>query len=417
MRLLLVTLYYPPLNTIAALRLKAFEKYLSEAGNSVDVITRYYDEEQQKGQSMFLGCEPSKDFSQSYIKIDNVLYTNFDKRNSKLSFSERLPPIIKGIYNYTQVDVFHYGWIKYIMEGFEVEFKKNKYDYIIGSYGPPITMLAVKQLAEKYNIPYIIDFRDILIDEKDKIHHLFFKKKMQYQMLKKAAALIFSTEGMRDYFYKNANNHLRKIPSCIVYNGVEEKQSAVADISDGSIVAQFDNLQSKSTMLLLHTGTLYKGQNILFFINSVEEYNKQHKQNCVIVFLGLAENRIDYIPSKKFIHYLPKVKHATALYLQKRAEVLLLPIWDGRYTGFSGKTQEYLFSENFVITSPNPQKDLNEFFDISPNVYIANDYKTFKDILFNIYSGKYIKSATANKEKLLRSYWIKKMSSFLLELK
>src|SRR4051812_10165612 len=101
MRLLLLTLYYPPLNTIAGMRLKAFEKYLSEAGNSVDVITRYYDEEQQKGQSMFLGCEPSKNFSQSYIKIDNILYTNFDKRNSKLSFSEKLPPIIKGIYNYT----------------------------------------------------------------------------------------------------------------------------------------------------------------------------------------------------------------------------------------------------------------------------------------------------------------------------
>ncbi len=103
MRLLLLTLYYPPLHTIAALRLKAFEKQLSQEGHVVDVITRFYDQQQQKGQSMFLGSEPAENFTESYIRKGNTVYTNFTETNEQKTFSEKLPPLVRGLYNHLNV--------------------------------------------------------------------------------------------------------------------------------------------------------------------------------------------------------------------------------------------------------------------------------------------------------------------------
>lgn len=414
MRVLLLSMYYPPLNTIAAQRINSFNKYLTKEGISVDVITRYYDPEQQKGQSMFLGKEAAQDFNKDYVKTENVIYTNFDESNSKLSFSNKLPPVIKGLYNYSNIDVFHYGWIKYAEKAFDKELSKNKYDFIIASYGPPIVMLLAKRLSLQYNIPFLIDFRDSYIDEKDVAYHLVVKRIMLSKTLKNAKGLVFSTDGMKNYFYLKAPKHFSDIPSCVVYNGVEE--DAIHVIEKNDVALEFDRIKNTHSMLLLHTGTLYEGQNSSFFINAVCQYNEQHKQNVAIVFLGLAENKIAELPKNSFIYFLAKVNHSTALFFQKEASALLLPIWDGRYTGFSGKTQEYLFSENYIITSPNPQEDLKQFLDLSPNVFVAQDYSSFSNILNNISKGVQAKMPLPNKEKLYRSFWVKQLNEFLVSL-
>lgn len=415
MRVLLLSMYYPPLNTIAAQRISSFEKYLTREGVAVDVVTRYYDPEQQKGQSMFLGKEAAQNFKEDYIKIENVIYTNFDELNSKLSFSNKLPPVVKGLYNYSNVDVFHYGWIKYAEKAFENELSKNKYDFIISSYGPPVSMLLANRLSVKYSIPFLIDFRDSYIDEKDASYHLAIKKIIANKMLKKASGIVFSTDGMKNYFSLKAPKHLSGIPSCVVYNGVEEDANYSINIDDVS--KEFNRIKNTHSMLLLHTGTLYEGQNISFFISAVNQYNLDSKQNVAIVFLGLAENKITELPKNSCIYFLPKVDHAMALFFQKEASALLLPIWDGRYTGFSGKTQEYLFSENYIITSPNPQEDLKQFLDLSPNVHVAMDYKSFSSILNNISKGVAAKMPLPNKEKLYRSFWVKQLNKFLVSLK
>ncbi len=415
MRILLLSLYYPPLNTIAATRIAAFEKYLKMQGIELDVITRYYDLEQQKGQSMFLGKEKAKNFNENYRRIDNVIYSNYDETNSKLSFSNFLPPIIKGLYNYWQVDVFHYGWIRYAEMAFEKECSKNKYDFIISSYGPPISMLLANRISKKHSIPFLIDFRDSYINEKDKTYHLKMKQFSLNRMLSNCSGLIFSTEGMQNYFAGKVSKKINEIPFCVVYNGVDEVTNGW--IEKGEIAKSFYQIKQKHTLLLLHTGTLYEGQNSKFFIEAVERYNEANKKNVAIVFLGLAENKANEIPRLPFIYFLPKVGHSAAMYFQKEADALLLPIWDGRYTGFSGKTQEYLYSGNFIITSPNPQNDLKTFLNLSPNVKICNDYNSFEDFISKICSRNYSKLQLQSKEKLFRSYWVQKLAVFLTKLK
>ena len=416
MRILLLSLYYPPLNSIAALRVKAFENYLTKEGHHVDVITRYYDKEQQQGQSMFIASESPKKFKVPYLKTDNVLYTNFDALNSKKKFSGKLPPLIRGLYNYLHVDIFHYGWVKYVFEAFEKEYRKNTYDYVIASYGPPIAMYIAKKIFDVYRIPYLIDFRDSFIDERDVSYQLLMKKMVQRRTLKNAAGLLFATEGMKDIFLKNADEQLRKTPSCIVQNGVDDTNDSSAHADDAATVARFEELKAGHSFLLLHTGTLYSGQNSDFFMEGVKEFNKKFNASGIVVFLGLAENRSANELDYPFVYKLPRVKHTTSMYLQKRASALLFPIWDGRYTGFSGKILEYLFSENFIITSPHPQSDLKEFLNISSNVFIPENNHSFTTILEQLVSNSLVKYPLKDRDKLYRSYWVRKLITFLTSL-
>jgi glycosyltransferase involved in cell wall biosynthesis len=417
MRIVLLTLYYPPSNTIAALRLKAFEKHLLALGHEVDVLTRYYDKTQQEGQSMLLASEPPKNFNLPYVREENVIYTNFDFINPKKAFSEKLPPGISGIYNYLNIDVFHYGWMEYALEAFKKELSGNRYDFIISSYGPPIAMRLAVTLSETYNIPYLIDFRDSYIDERDKGFHLLIKKWIVNRYLKNVSGYIFATEGMKDFFCNFLSLRNREVPCCVVYNGIEEEANEPVYHPKDELMEKFEQIKKNSSLLLLYTGTLYEKQNIQFFIKGVEEFNTKHKLKCAIVFVGLADMKASFIQRKDFIYLLPKISHEKSLYLQKQASALLLPVWDGRYTGFSGKTQEYIFSENIVITSPNPQADLSEFFDLSPNIFTPANEQELEKILLQIIKGSILKVPMKDKTKLYRSYWVKQLSEFLQRIK
>lgn len=416
MRILLLSLYYPPLNTIAASRIGSFEKYLHSEGHTVDVITRYYDINQQKGESMFLGCEEPADFNEEYIRQENVVYSNFKRDNKKLLFSQKLPPIIRGLYNYFHIDVFHYGWLEYMMNAYEKEFSKNKYDFIISSYGPPVMLLAAKILSEKSKNPYIIDFRDSYIDERDKGVHLFFKERIQKKMLNNASAILFSTEGMKDYFFNKCNTDLKNKPSCVVYNGIDSEVDPNEKSIDNDLIETFRKIKEKNTLVLLHTGTLYQGQNINFFINGIARFNSTHNKKIAFVFLGLAKNNTLIPTGSSGLIYLPKVNRPSAIKLQQLADALVLPVWDGRYTGFSGKTMEYLASGNIVLCSPKPQNDMLDFFEKSMNVNILDNYKMFESVCLDIMNGNIPRKPVSDNSIFTRKYWIKQLSVFLKEL-
>ncbi|MGZ6416805.1 MAG: hypothetical protein ACXVDW_21675, partial [Bacteroidia bacterium] len=348
---------------------------------------------------------------------DNVIYTNFKKNNSKLIFSKKLPPVIRGIYNYSNIDVFHYGWLSYMMDAYEKELAGNNYDFIISSYGPPVMLLAAQMLSQKYKIPYIIDFRDIYIDEKDKGLHLFFKKRIQKKIIGSASAVLFSTEGMRDYFFTKCGDSLKGKKNCIVYNGIDTEMNVSGKLLNNDIIEKFKKIKQDNTLVLLHTGTLYKGQNINFFINGINRFNEIQEKKIALVFLGLSENNAFVPLNTPGLICLPKVNLVSAMELQLLADALVLPVWDGRYTGFSGKTMEYLASGNIVLSSPNPQDDMRYFFERSTNVTVLDSYEMFEKICSGIINKNISRKYVEDNSIFTRKYWISQLSLFLKELK
>ena len=416
MRVLFITAYYPPLNAIASFRVKGFVDACERLGIGYDVITRKYDDEQNKGKNMFIAAHKPTNFQEDYIRIGNVYYTNFEENNLTVNFSKKLPPLVRGIFNYLKIDVFHYGWLGNIMKVFEKELRQNKYDFIIASYGPPISLLAAKKISEKASVPYVADFRDAFMDGSEKNFHKIFKKWQLKVLMKKCSAYVFASDGMSDIFSKILND--KKIYSTIIYNGTEINSSDSFDDADALVVSEFNKIMSENDLVLLHSGTLYTGQNILFFIESLKKLLSIRSDiKIALVFLGLPENNFSEIQQESFIYHLPRVQFNTSIYLQKRAGALLSPIWKDRYTGFNGKLFEYLQSGNNVIIGPHPQKDILLFLENFNYVFVCNEFEKFKELLLRLIDKSNANEIQINTNLLSRKYWSDQFITFLIQLK
>jgi hypothetical protein len=89
-----------------------------------------------------------------------------------------------------------------------------------------------------------------------------------------------------------------------------------------------------------------------------------------------------------------------------------LPVYKDRYTGWSGKTFEYLASGNLVLCSPGPQKDLLPFFKECPNVLVLNNAAELSDTLAKIKAG-IITKINCSSEKLTKEFWLEKLRLFI----
>lgn len=417
MKILIITLYYFPLNSISSSRVKGFVDYLQNHNIDVDVITRYYDERQCDGASMLVGKEKAKGFEDDYIKVDNVIYTNFDQDCKEFRTFNALPPFIRGLFAYYKADIYHYGWLKYIEKAYLNECVGKDYDFILASYGPPISMVAASKISRRYGIPSIIDFRDIYIDERDRNLRLVIKRVTQKNLLRRAKGLIFATSGMKEYFNLHADKASRAKPSLVVYSGVDNKHDLISySEGDKNTVAEFDQIKSSYHYVLLHTGTIYLGQNIHFYISLVEQFNRSSSMKAALVFVGLTENEHVVLDKSADNFYLPRVTQNTAIYLQTKADALILPVWKGRYTGFSGKVFEYLNSGTPVLCGPHPQEDLSIFLKSCGNSFILDNYQDFETALS---ASKNIKllGKVQRPDILSRAYWLKQVPRFLESLK
>ncbi|HRP37614.1 MAG TPA: hypothetical protein PLS50_07445, partial [Candidatus Dojkabacteria bacterium] len=390
-----------------------------EVGFEFDILTRYYDDDQREGKSMHIGSQSAKNYTASYFRDGNILYTNFTEDTKERKCFEKLPPVVRGLYAYYKVDLYHYGWLNFVMEAFKKELITKKYDYIFASYGPPVVLLAARKLSRKFNIPWIADFRDIYIDERDTAFQLIAKKLTQEWILNTSSAIVFATDGMKDYFNRNASIKLRNKENAVIYNGVVENSEGVSfNEDDADVVDEFNQLFTKHDIVCLHTGTLYKAQNISFFIDNCTRYNKANSNRVAIVFLGLSENEQLQKINAPFCYFLRKVSHNTSMFLQRLASGLILPIWQNRYTGFSGKTFEYLYSGKWILSGPNPQKDLLKFFKAAGTVLVLANYDDFsKAIEKLLIHKKWTPNPEYNSHLLFkRKYWNEQLINFIKQL-
>ena len=61
MKILILSLYYPPLNNIAASRVTHFEKSMENYGFDINVITRHYDHNDVVASDVLVGMQNTKE--------------------------------------------------------------------------------------------------------------------------------------------------------------------------------------------------------------------------------------------------------------------------------------------------------------------------------------------------------------------
>lgn len=413
MRILLLSLYYKPLNNIASTRIVAFKKHLEELGHHVDILTRHYSEIQLKTSNLSIAMIEGDDFDGDYYKKDGVIYCKYKSNNSKIKVSKKLPKGIKGGYNLLQLDVFHYSYVEYGLKAYEKEFSNNPHDVIIASSPPSVALLLAKELNKKFYIPWIADFRDSFImgDES------FFIKQMKIialnRVLNSSRGFIFLSEGMKDICLNSFNNKNKNKPFSLIYNGTPIFLNEDLNLL---IVDKINSLKKEYKYLLAYTGSLYKEANLDFYLENI---SNNISKDVIFVLVGIQEEfKVDII--QKFgkrlnFQFFDKTTVSTSIYIQKSADFLLLNIWKGKYSGFSGKIFEYLNANTKILVDKEPAKDLLHFTHDFNNVYYCNeDISIYNSLLKN--NPPITPITKKQKEHLTRAFQVKKLNDFILNL-
>ncbi|WP_457641499.1 hypothetical protein [Persephonella sp.] len=326
---LIISVYFPPIQSIASNRLYSFAKYLDK--NKTNVFVNTIEEKNN------ISDIDLSDINVIRIKNNSLFKPlKFDKKTNKFThyakvFYNRILSII--------IDDPYSKWISNSYKTLKYLITKKNIDVIISSYAPVAShKLALKLKKEFPHLKWIADMRDemgnnpFLSDlERKKL------KKLEKEILNYCDAVTSVSNPILNNFRIIAGDRAKNIKFREIRNGFD------FDID-------INNINHKNKIFTIsYIGSFYGKRNPSTFFKALIEIDQNILENIKIRFVGLTKpiNIPEKLISK--VEILPKVEHSKAINLMKESDALLLlhpKIGKGIYTG---KIFEYLASLRPII--------------------------------------------------------------------
>jgi hypothetical protein len=410
MKLLIITYFFPPLNSIASLRLYSFAKYLTEFGLDVTVFTAPKKVNNMDYSSNFFVNNGYKLIELPIPKVFKIISIN--KLVNKFA-------VITGAYYKNRFPDDSDRWLKPAFN-----YLKNFYfDIVISSYGPYVCHNIALLLKKKFNVRYwIADFRDLFTDSPIYTGIPIFypiEKKMEQEFFNNSDLITVVSQAMKKVLSNKTNN-----PIEVIYNGFFEENFSFINVNDfsfnsiknSSIINIFHN---KNIFKIVYTGTFYKSQkitNLLLAINQLKNEGIINANNFRLIIAGSYDiiSEIKKYNLGDIYIYLGLVSFSDSLKIQYLSDILLLPLEEidiskynntkniNKYKGIlTGKLFEYLGLNLYKLT---PIWVINKTID-SEKIEILNKSGVATIFFDDINKLKsYLVKAIKSKEEFLREY-------------
>jgi glycosyltransferase involved in cell wall biosynthesis len=230
-------------------------------------------------------------------------------------------------------------------------FQSKQIDAIISSSMPMTCHLIAKTLAEKYNIPWVADFRDLWSQNHYSSHSFvrkYFETKLEIKTLKHASAITVVSQPL-----------VEKL-------GALHENKQIFPIKNGfdpELVNSENNVDQNFT--IVYTGDLYEGKRdpvqLFEVIQELCDNGVIKREDIKIHFFGYpkSESPEYWLQEEIAKHHFQdlvilhgRVSHEIAIFEQRKAQILLLLTWNnpderGVYTG---KVFEYLAAHRPIIS-------------------------------------------------------------------
>lgn len=318
--ILIISIYYPPIQSIASNRIYSFSKYLDKDKYKIFVHTL------DDGKIFH---NDLKDVTVSRSK-NNAFFKPF-------TFSKRTNKVVhycKVCYN-IMVKKFtknlYHSWIDESFNLLKTKVKEENIDLILSSFAPDAShLLALKLKNEFPQLKWIVDMRDEMscspyIDAVTKSHY----EKLEQQIFQNANALTSVSKPIVEEFQSLC----------------KEKNFLFSEIRNGyDFALEKRELKSNNTLVLTYMGNFYGDINPNNFFKAMELFVRKEKRGDLKIQLIGVKTHFE-IPStlKNMVEVLPNVHHERAIELMRKSDVLLLIYpTNGRKGVFTGKLFEYL---------------------------------------------------------------------------
>lgn len=354
-RVLIFTYYWPPSGGAGVQRWLKFSKFLPEFGWEPIVITvdpkkatyPVLDDSLHKeiGAKVRVIQTNSTEWFSFYKKVtgsNNVPYAGFANESKKISFKQKAARFVRG--NFFLPDP-RKGWNKHALKAATSLIKGTSIDCIVTTGPPHSTQLIGLKLRKKYNIPWIVDFRDpwtdIYYDHQFYPTRLAKRINLAYErnVLKKSDLVLTVSQGFKNIFVEK--NYFKPEKVEIIPNGFDEDDF------------QFEIRPESDQFIITYVGTLSDIYPLDSFIKAFLHLLK-NKPIFKLRFIGSVSSnqlaKLKEIPDNS-IEFIEYVEHKKAVEYMKLSDVLLLvvPEHSSGKGILPGKIFEYLASERSVL--------------------------------------------------------------------
>lgn len=341
---LCISYYYPPMGLSGVQRTFKFTKYLPEY-NWMPIIlstepNNYYAYDDgmlsELNDDVKIFRTESKEITKKVNPFPNLLIQNIGRYF--LSFFYLPDTKIK--------------WKKKALELAENIIKENKIDVIFATAPPYTDFLIAYELSKKFDIPFVVDYRDLWLDNPYHFfptpYHRNKNEQLEHEILAHAERIIVTTRFAKETMLKRYK-FLNHLDISIIPHGYDYQDFENVELND----------IKKDKLIITHSGLFQDDRTPKYFLKALVEAFKQKpelKDLIEIRFVGLMRPSHSKLITKlkldnncKLIGY---VTHNESIRLLLESDVLWLMMKDNVRS--PGKLYEYIGAgKPIFINSPS----------------------------------------------------------------
>lgn len=339
MHVLYLTFFFPPYNTMGAVRTGKTAKYLEKMGHRVTVISAA---PQAFAASLPLEIPAGHVTRTKWLGHPRRRRDTVASERSETCRSRRGEAFARRAYREVMVPDEQVGWYPYACRAACRMMKPGDADIILASAGPFTSLLVARTVARRRGLPWVAELRDPWMDNPYRQSSAIrdaLERRLERSTLESASALITVSPAWAGLLSAKFGR-----PVDVVYNGYEPLSG---DPPRGSPDAR---------LLIRYTGSLYGDKRVPAGLFRCLGRLRGRGLPVVVEFYGRqldgvrqAAARLDV---EDMVHCYAEVPYDHSLHLQREADVLLLTMSasvPGEEQVLTGKIYEYLSARRPVL--------------------------------------------------------------------
>lgn len=351
-KILMVTYDFPPIGGGGVQRNLKFIKYLTKLGWDTSVLTVKERDFYVFDDSLLKELNNNTNIYRAYSIDPLSISTKIRKfstifKKGKSNFSSQITVnedawyvgFYRNIRNWLLLPDGHSGWIPFAYSLGKKIVKENGPDIIFGSFPGPSNAFVTYKISKKFNIPYVIDFRDGWTDDPytnfSSIFHRKYHEYYEKKIILGAKKIIVYGEPLKEIYEKRYPKLIGNIE--VINNGFDPED----------FLNLIPKIKSNNKVRLVYSGSMYfdRRETYINFIKAICTFTNL-EDKLEIIFVGdrlrwasdlVIEENLENIIS--FTGYLP---HKEALEYLSSADASLIFLQIGDEIALTGKIFEYI---------------------------------------------------------------------------
>lgn len=421
MRILIVSYYFTPYNTIGAIRVGKLAKYLMHQGHEVKVLTA---KDQPLPLHLPVEIDERNVIRTHWINInwlpekivggrELVAKEGFSRKGRWRGILNRAGLLYKSVSNFPDGQI---GWYLPALRAGRQLFKTWKPDIIYASARPFTSLMVARGLSAQGDVPWVAELRDLWVDSHN--YEYGFLRKLLESRLEKH--VLSSAKGIVTVSTPLAQKLRKKYsqPIAVILNGYDADD--YADIRRRG--------EKKSELVeIVYTGSFYEGKyDLAPLFAALGRTDPVKRRRIRIYFYGRYLEPVRAAARKynvgSIVKIQPTIPYSDSLKKQMKADALLLFLWNnpeekGVYTG---KLFEYIGAKRPILAvgpKDNVAADLIREHRLGAVVSTANETREALDAILEKKKPFDIPSLERNgNSEFTREYQYSKLIRFIEDI-